>query len=240
MVASPAPPDRPTKVAAASQRLIAGCRSRRLVLPRLAVFAGRDDRHRPALCNGCVTGAGVIGTISGHPFEGLVVGDLLQEVWQHGRVTDPAARDLDGQDFQRIGVDAEMHLPPCSWLGRPVFLGKPLTVPLGLDPGAVDQQVQSTRARAIGDQDGQMFLAAAQRADIRHGPIKPGQVQQACHHPGRLPQRQPKEHHQRQAGLDRSVGEDGRRPRLPVGLANLCVSESNQINSDPRLANATL
>lgn len=124
-------------MAAPSQGLIAGCRFLCLFVPRLAVFVGRDDSRRPPLGNGRVTGAGVAGTISRHPFDGLVIGDLARKVRQHGRVTDPAAGDVDGPDLHRIGVDAEMHLAPFPWVGWPVFPGKPLIVTLGLDPGAV-------------------------------------------------------------------------------------------------------
>ena len=90
----------------------------------------------------------------------LVGGDLAQQFGQHGRISDAAAGDLDGPDLQCVGVDAKMHLAPLPGLGRPVFLGKPLPFALGLDPGAVYQEMQCTRAGAIRDGDAQTFLAA--------------------------------------------------------------------------------
>ena len=97
---------------------------------------------------------------------------------------------LDGPYLQRVGIDTQTDLAPLTRLGRPVFLGKPLALTFGLDPGAIDQQMQGTGALTIGNGDVQALLAARQRAEVRHRPIESGQFQQACNQPGRLPQRQ--------------------------------------------------
>ena len=57
-----------------------------------------------------------------------------------------------------------------------MFLRKPLAFALGFDPGAVDQEVQRTGAGPIGNGDVQAFLAARQRAEVRHRPIEPGKL----------------------------------------------------------------
>ena len=84
----------------------------------------------------------VIRAVGGDLADPLVGGDLVQQFGQHGRISDTAAGDFDSFDLQCVGVDAKMHLAPLSGLGGPVFLGKPLPFTLGLDPGAVDQEMQ--------------------------------------------------------------------------------------------------
>ncbi len=86
-----------------------------------------------------------------------------------------------------------------------MFLGEPLPFTFGLDPGAVNQEVQRTCGWPVGNGDIQTLLAAGQRAKIRHWPIQSGQssekqspglfsdpphIQQACKQPCGLPQRQ--------------------------------------------------
>lgn len=87
----------------------------------------------------------------------------------------------------------------------------PLALADSLDAGAVDQQMQGALALSVGNGDRQVLLAPAERAEIRNRQIKSGQLQKACHQPGRLAQRQPEQRFQRKAGLDRGVGER-RRP----------------------------
>jgi hypothetical protein len=69
---------------------------------------------------------------------------LVQQFGQHGSITNPAASHLNCPDLQRIGINAKVDLTPLPQLGRPMFLGKPLPFALSFDPGAIDQQVQST------------------------------------------------------------------------------------------------
>ncbi len=155
-------------------------------------------------------------------------------------IANPAAGDLDGPDFQRFRIDPEVNLAPVPRLRRPVFLCRPLAVACRLHTGAVDQEVQRTGAGTVGDVDGQGLLAAAQCAEVRHRPIQTGQFQKACHHPCRLPKRQSEERLQRQAGLDRGVGENGLPPALagrrgqPLGLG------IEPDRHEPRFASAAL
>ena len=72
-------------------------------------------------------------------------------------------------------------------------------------PQRLDQQVQWPLRSATGDVDLQGLLAAALRAEIRHGPVKADQPQQARDKPRRLPESQAEQHLHRQAGLDRGI-----------------------------------
>lgn len=74
-------------------------------------------------------------------------------------------------------------LAPVARLRRAVFPGQPLAVACHLHPGAVDQQVQATRAGAARDLGGQGLPAAARGAEARHRPARPGQIRQAGDHP---------------------------------------------------------
>lgn len=105
-----------------------------------------------------------------------------------------------------------------------MFPGRPLAIAFGFHTGAVDQEMQGTRAGAVGDVNGQRLLAAAKGAEVWHRPAQPGKLKQAGNHTGGLPQRQSEESLQCQAGLDRGVGEHGLTPALagrtgqPLGL----------------------
>ena len=103
-------------------------------------------------------------------------------------------------------------------LGRPVFPSEPRAFALRLDPGAVDQEMQCTRAGAIRNGDVQTARTARQRAEVRHRPLELGKVQQACHQPCGLPQRQPEQRLQRQACLNCRVAEPDRAAPLSAGL----------------------
>ena len=68
-----------------------------------------------------------------------------------------------------------------SGLGRPGFLGEPLA--RGLDPRAVDQEMQRASAGPLGDGEVQTFLATRPGAEIRHRPIQPGKRHKAATSP---------------------------------------------------------
>lgn len=123
MIAGSALPDCPAKAAATAERVVAHGRSCRVLLPRLAVLARRNDGFRSTRHDGSMTGAGVVGTVGCDDTEGLVVSDLLHQVRQHGFIANATAGDLDTPDFWRISINPEVNLGPVPWPGRPVFLG---------------------------------------------------------------------------------------------------------------------
>ena len=71
-----------------------------------------------------------------------------------------------------------------------------------LDAGAVHQQVQRPIGTPIGNLDGQRLLPPTQGRIIWHSPIQVRHLEQAVHHPGRLPQRQLEQNFDRQACVD--------------------------------------
>ena len=93
--------------------------------------------------------------------------------------------------------------------------GLPLAITEELDAGAVDEQVQGAIGAPIGDLDGQGLLPPAQGRIVWHGPVQASHLQQAGHHPCRLPERQLEQDLYRQAELDRRV----RKHRRPTGAA---------------------
>jgi len=60
---------------------------------------------------------------------------------------------------------------------------------------------------------------AAERAEVRHWPIQPGNFQKACDQPGRLPQRQAEQRFQRQTGPNGRLSKGGRTASRPTGLS---------------------
>lgn len=116
------------------ERHVARGRSGRVLLPGLAVFAGRNGGNRPMCRDGRVTGAGVVGAIRCDDADGLIARDLVQQVGQHGRIADPAAGYLDRPELHCLRIDAEVNLAPVPWLGGPVFPGQPLAIASAFTP----------------------------------------------------------------------------------------------------------
>lgn len=79
-----------------------------------------------------------------------------------------------------------MHLAPLASVLSAVFLGLPLTFAQHLDARAIDQQMQHIRLAAIRDFYLQFLLASRNRAEVRHWPVQPRQLQQAFNQPDAL------------------------------------------------------
>ena len=109
-----------------------------------------------------------------------------------------------------------------------------------LDPCAVNQEMQRTLRPAMRDVHGKGLLAATERAEIRHLPVRVNQGEQALHEPGRLPQRHPEKDLHRQAGLHGSVAVDRPSPPLACRLRRPRHGSIKQIVSDPRRFSASL
>jgi len=93
---------------------------------------------------------------------------------------------------------------------------------------------------AIRDSHVQGLLPAAQRAEIWHGPVEPGELQQARDKPSRLPKRHAEEDLEREAGLNGRIRIDRLAAAFPVGAASHTIFGSNQTLSDPRCFSARL
>ena len=84
----------------------------------------------------------------------------------------------------------------------------PLAITLDLDPGAVDQEMHRSGRSAARQDHGKVFLTTAERAEIGNRPIEPGQLQETCDEPCRLPQRHSKHHLEREARLNSVIAID--------------------------------
>jgi len=149
--------------------------------------------------------ASVVSAICRDAADRLAFRDLAEEVRQDRRIINVAPGDLDGTDLQCLLVNSDMDLPPDPPLGPAMLAGVPLTFSLDLDPGAVDQQVQRPLGAAIWNVHRQSFLATRQRAEVGDSPVQTDQAQQALDEAGRLPERHPKQHLHRKAGLDGAI-----------------------------------
>lgn len=82
--------------------------------------------------------SGVIGAVGDDPTDHRIRRDLVQQLWQYGRVTNVAARDLDRPDLKRFLVDPDMYLAPDTPFRTAVLAGIPFAFTFGLDTSAVD------------------------------------------------------------------------------------------------------
>jgi hypothetical protein len=72
----------------------------------------------------------VVSPVCGHRTDILIVGDLVQQLRQHGRVTHIVGRDFDGSNFQRFLVDTYVYLAPYAPyapVGAAMLAGIPLS-----------------------------------------------------------------------------------------------------------------
>jgi len=67
-----------------------------------------------------------------------------------------------------------------------MFAAMPFAFSLGLEAGAVHEQVRRPLGTATGNDDIQGLLPPGKGAEIRPGPAQPGQLQQARHKAGGL------------------------------------------------------
>lgn len=109
-----------------------------------------------------------------------------------------------------------------------------------LDPGTIDQKMQTARTGAPTERHWQCLLTSTQRRIIRHRPVQISQPEQARHQPRRLPQRQAEQHLQRQAQFDRTVRKMNRTTRAATCADSHCISGSNHTSREPRCFSAAL
>ena len=167
--------------------------------------------------------ARVIGTVSSHSAEALAFRYLVQQLRQNWTVAIAAGGEFHGADVRRGRVHGQMDLAPLATTLNAMLARLPLAIAQKLDPGAVHEQVERAIGTAIRDMDGECLLPSAQGRIIRHGPVQVRHLQQAGHHPASpwslgpvafswldLPQRQHEQDLDRQAELDRGIGEHRR------------------------------
>lgn len=133
-----------------AHRFIAHFAARMTCLPDLDVLARWDDGVGLSLGDGRVARFGIVGTVATDAANGLVGWYLAEQLWQHGGITYAVVSDLDGPNFKRARINAQMHLAPLAPVFGPVFLAFPLAFTRELDAGAVDQQIQCGGTWAIG------------------------------------------------------------------------------------------
>ena len=188
VVSAPPSPDRTPEVFRGLQGLVARHGTLGAGLPGFGVPARWNDGMRPAVGDGIMAVARVVGTICRDASDLLIGQDLIKQFGKHRRVSDMATSDLDGPNLQCLLVHPEVYLAPDA-VFRPIMLAcMPLAFSLDLDTRAVDQQVKRPTEAAIGNVHGQRLLAAAERAEVGHRPVEADQAQQAFDEPGRQAQ----------------------------------------------------
>ena len=89
--------------------------------------------------NHIVTFACAVCSVGYNAAEFLVQWDLVEQIWQNGRIHNAATRDLDGTDLQRLLGYPNMYLTSQAAFGTAVLAGIPLAFPFSLDTRAVDK-----------------------------------------------------------------------------------------------------
>lgn len=95
VVSAPALPQSAAKISLRIDRIVAGNRSGACRFPRLCIFARWDHCMGVSGSNGIVAFARVVSPICGDTADVLAERDLVQEIGQHGSITDVATGDFD-------------------------------------------------------------------------------------------------------------------------------------------------
>jgi hypothetical protein len=105
---------------------------------------------------------------------------------QHRCIPGIAPGDLNGLDFQRLIINADVDLAPNAPFGATMLARVSLAFPFDLNPCAVDKQVQRAVRTAIRHVHYKIPLMAAEDAEVRDVPIESRQPKQAFHKARRL------------------------------------------------------
>lgn len=82
---------------------------------------------------------GVVGAIATHRGNPFRRRNLAQQLRQHRGIAHRVVGHFNRPDFQRLRIDAQMHLTPLAAVFRAVLFRFPLAFAQHLDAGAVDQ-----------------------------------------------------------------------------------------------------
>ena len=224
MLAGPPHPDAATLFATVAQNCVSRDGGRAVFPPEPPVPADGDDGLGVALKDGGVAPAGVMGPVGRDRTDLLVIGDLVQQVWQGRAIALLAGGELHGPDVGCGRVHGQINLAPLAPARPPMLASVPFAIAKELDPGAIHQQVEGAIHPAIRDLDCQALLAAAEGHVVRHGPVLTRKLQKRPHRADRLAKRQLEQDLDREAEQDGHIGENrgpahpARRLRKPVFL----------------------
>ena len=144
--------------------MAARCRSRCVVVvsPGTAVAPGRNDDRglRMTFGHGIVNGLAIIRAVCGHRCNVSI--DLIEQFRHFGNVADIVRRQFHGDDFMRVGINAEVQLAPAAARPDTMFLIQPFALAVNLEAGAVDEEMQRLVAIDPVWQDRQAAAATAQ------------------------------------------------------------------------------
>jgi len=114
---------------------------------------------------------------------------LIEQFRKGGNVTDIIRGQFRRDDFMRVGIHAQMQLPPPAAQPDAVFLTEPFALAVNLEAGAVDEEMQWRVAVDTVRQDRQAAAPAAQGGMIRDRDINPEHVGGPSQHALGLTQR---------------------------------------------------
>lgn len=214
MISAPSSPDGPADALRYVQDFVARDRPGGVWLPRFGILAGAvSGFHGLAFLRGGMiaaaprtpTASWSLQVSKAQPAVALAIflfeRDLVEQLGQHGRVTDIAGGKLSRAGFQCFLVNTDVQLEPDPLLRATMLAGVPHAITLDHDPGAVYQQVQQAVRAAIGYIDIQGLLPPRQVAEVSHGTVQADQSLHALDQRCRQPQRHAEQNLNREAYL---------------------------------------
>jgi hypothetical protein len=103
--------------------------------------------------NRIVTFTCVVCSVGCNAAEFLVRWDLVEQIWQNGRIPDTAACDLNCSYLLCLFINPNMYLTPQAAFGTAVLAGVPFSLAFSFDARAIYQQVQRSDWAFVWDRD---------------------------------------------------------------------------------------
>lgn len=141
VVATPVLPELAPEAPACGDRRIAMCRG--LAFAHPGILSWGNDGLGIAPHDSRMHGLGVISAIACHRQKWLITRHLLQQLRQHGSVSDVVGGDTDSPHLQRLCIDADVQLAPLAPALRPMLFALLPAFTQELDACGVNQQVQA-------------------------------------------------------------------------------------------------
>ena len=180
---------------------------RAIHFPGPPVLPDRDDRCGLAVDDGAGAAAGVIGAVSNHPADLFAPGDLIDQLWQDRTVPVAAGGELHRRDVRGGCVHGRVDLAPLASPLNAVIADLSFTARRGTCSRCCPPAGSAAHWRGDAAYGRPASSDVGQGGIVGHRPVQTRHLQQAGHHPGRLPQWQLEQNLDRKAELDRRIRE---------------------------------
>lgn len=154
--------------------------------------AGWNQGECLAILHGLVTGVGIVSPIGSHGGDGVLGGELIQQVRQHLGISYQGGSQFCSDHFVRFGIHGQMEFTPRPTLAHAMLAYFPFPLTVDFQAGGVNDDMARLLFRQTPDPHRQSRCPAAERTVIGDTQRQSQQPHQRIQKPGQRAQGQPK------------------------------------------------